>query len=394
MTAPASPPVVGEILLEHFEELGALALQRQRRLFAPDWDLPRLLAVERRAEAHRDALRIGGDAALRIARQALEGDDRGAAFAATLVLMESGRPDLRAAVLGAFRAAPPPARDGVRLGLRCSDVREAEGELRPTAAAGDPGVRVAAADVLAFHRRPAPPGLPDLLRVDEPAVRTLLHGAIGRFGGPWGIDFLQRALDAGEPEVRRSALEASARLGLPGLPDVCRRAAMRAPSPCLEALGFLGVFGIRDDLSLLENLLHRDDLAAASLEALGAAGYAESIPTVLRQAAIPSRAAAAARAFSRITGASVPVPAPAGDEAHPPDPKPLLDRWAREKGRFPAEGRMQAGLRLGADALGEPFDRLPLESRRDVYLGARALRPETTPDRELEAWGPVPAAAR
>lgn len=393
------PAVMLDILEEHFEELDFLWEQREGVIFAPDWTLKELAELEERAEAHLDGLRLGAGHSVDLARPGLAGKERGLATAAAFTLMAMSSPELEGEVLLALsQASTPEARDGIRIALRHSDVSRLADSLVKLASAGEPVVRAAAADVMAFHRMAPPPRLLDLLGIPDPEVRRLLCGAIGRFGGPWSIDPLETALRGDDRAIAEAALETSARLGVPDLAGICRKAATKSPSPSPEALRFLGVLGGVNDLPLLESCLGRPDFAGAALQGIGALGSARAIPALLQTMENPLMARASGAAFVRITGArnieaDKPLPPPPDlpedevdfrDNTNPPDPGRAKAWWEKEKGRFAPEGRWQAGRDVAKEPLGEAFKELPLACRRDIYLGVRARDPFNTPDLELE----------
>ena len=264
----------------------------------------------------------------------------------------------------------------------------------------------AAADVLAFHRI-ALPDIRRLLASEDPGVRVLAFGALGRLGQVQEPD-LASALESESAELRRAALEAAARSGLPDLGTTCRRAASRQGNPDAEALAFLGVLGDPADLSVLQAALGQPGLAVAALRGLGALGRVEAVPLLIGLMENPELAPAAGAAFQRITGAEdiaaeKPPQPPAdeiteedefADDTPPPDPARAQAYWNKHQAAFDPNGRWQAGQEVSADPLGAAFNALPLEARRDTYLGARARSTSTVPDLELERRvrsGDVPA---
>lgn len=367
------------MLRRHLEELAALWRRREEDLFADHLVVADLARIEDRALAHLDALRIGGAHAVAVARPLLGGKEWSDASAAALVLLDAGRPDLDEAVLAAFLSGPEPVREGVRIALRHAGGGRAAPRLTEAATAGEPAVRAAAADVLAFRRLPPPRGLDALAADPGERTRVLACGAIGRFGGPWGGDSLERGLQAEAPTVQRAALEASARLGLPGVERYCRSAAMRTGAPSTEALRFLGVLAEPNDVGFLTNLAAVPALAEAALDGLGATGRPEAVPFLLGAIGKGPAPEAAARALARITGIATWDVASAAED------------WRREGGRFSAGRRYQAGLEVPEAPGRDLLDRLPLASRRDVYLRYRWLA-RTAPDLELEALVTEPDA--
>lgn len=401
MTALQHPAVILDVLEEHFEELDFLWEQRETSLFAHDLKLRDLEEIEERAEAHRDGLRHGGPFAIELARAAfLDGGASGAA-AATFVLRDRSTPDLGAEVLDALRGDSAEARDGVRVGLRHAGSIALAPRLASISGDGPIDARIAAVDLLAFHRASPPAGMLALLGACPPELAPLLYGAIGRFGGPWSVDLLDRALAGDAPRARRAALEASARMGLPGIADRCRRAAAGTAARNPEAIAFLGVVGALEDHGILAKAAGAREGAVAAIEALGALGNVAAIPLLIEAMNDEGLRFAAGRAFGRITGADdigsaePPLPPPADEESEdesdlaepepPPDPQRAGEWWARERGRFDATVRWQSGIAVPAGPSDAVLRDLPLDARRDAWLGWRASAPDRVRDLELEA---------
>ena len=386
--------VLRSILHEHLEELDFLWEQRERVLFAPDWTLHELGELEERAEAHLDGLRIGGDAAIDLARPALAGEEPGAATAAAFVFLAARTPALANELMDAIAASKDPARDGIRVALRHGEVNLVTDRLYELSVGADRHLRAFATDVLAFHRLRPPPEMERLLADDEPAVRRLAYAAAGRFGKLLTERHLQDALDCEDPTVQRVALEACARCGLPALVAQCRKASRRLT----EALAFLGVVGTDEDIPALKTALGDPSLAPAALAAFGSLGNVAAMPLILQAMANPTLAVPAGEAFVQLVGehdlrvarAPMPPPAlddPAGDvmdDLPPPDADRARALWEQMQSRFAPGGRWQAGLDVGGMDMGTALGALSLRSRRDVYLAARARDPKGTPDVELE----------
>ena len=405
MTRLGRPPVLMDIVEEHFEELDFLCEQREGVVFAPDWNLEELAELEERAEAHLDGLRLAELHAVDIARPALAGEETYAATAATLVFMETGLPELAAEVIEAFKAAEAPeTRDGIRIGLRRSKLDAVRAELLELAAGEDLALAAAAADVLAFQRVELS-GLERLLAAKEPAVRVLTYGAMGRLRVLARAQDLGRAIADEDSEVRLAGLRAAAMSGMPDLERLCRNAATDAEDPSLEALGFLGLFGNPVDLPLLEAAARDGECASVAIAALGALGRVDAVPLLVElMERDAEHAGKAADAFVRITGAEgiegeKPPPPQAEDEVDleadfendepPPDPEKARVWWEENGGRFAPQGRWQAGVRVDEATETLPFNTLPLQTRRDLYLAACARCQGSVPDRELEARASV-----
>ena len=387
------PKVLVSILEDHFFELDALWDAREAQVFDPLLDLDDLDEIERRAFAHLTGLRVGQGHTADLAFAALDGDDRSAATAGVFALLGLGVPGLAQQVVTRMEKADPEACDGIRIGLRHHAIEAVEPALR-TLAGGDADVaRACALDVLAFHRRDPVAGAEALVTHEDPLVRRLAIGSLGRWGGAWSGPQLEAALADDESEVRQEALAAAARTGLPELLPICR-AATAVP----EALAFLGLLDGAAAVPTLEALLGDDSLASGALAGLGATGSTAALPPLLDALDDVARIHAAGLAFIRITGQSeirpnAPVDPPEGLEEieidlwdpHPEvDPTKARVWWTENDAKLDASRRWQFGLDV-SDGLESPHvDALTLEARRGVHLAARWNDPRQAPDLELE----------
>ena len=393
MHVPGRPPVMLDVVEEHFDELDFLWEVREGNLCTPDWRLRDLAWHEERAEAHLDGLRLAELHAIDLALPRLCSGEMAAALASTLVLCAEESGSHLPPVVDALRKADPPVVDGIRRALRHGVPAPLWPILRELAAGSDPLRAAAANDVLAFVRA-TDVDLGRLTRHGNATVRTLALGAAGRLGT---IDLanVESALEQAEPAVRRTALHAAARCGLPQLASLCRTAASRPTDPDPTAVAMLGTLGDPADEPLLRTSLQRPELAKTAVQALGALGRATAVPLLLELARDEALGVVAAFAYQRITGFRdafgekpwPPPPVAEGEDENedlPPDPERMAADWRQRAPQMANDRAWQFGCEIGRDRLPAAFDELPLHARTDVWLRLRATR-TGMPDLELEA---------
>lgn len=397
MVEPGRPKVFPDIVEEHLDELDFLWELREGVVFAPDWTLAELGEHEARAEAHLDGLRLAEQHAVDHALERLWEGETFVAAAAALLLAEHVGEGTGSVLLEALGGEEPSVREGVRIGMRHARGVDALVEpLCELVRSAEPAAAAAAADVLAFHRR----GLPDVARLlcaDDPHLRVLAYGAAGRAGRLGDRRALRSALEDPDSGVRRAALEGSIRCGADGLTDLCRAAAIRAGDPDPVAVEWLGVLVDPEHEALLLQALGRPELAAAALRGLGALGRPSAVEPLLDCLADERLGAIAAAALRRITGSEelygerrpIAIGGPDDDDesdSHPPpDPDRARAWWSAHGAAFDLDRRWLNGHPAPVTADARAIDALPLESRRDAYLGLRATPSSGVPDLELEA---------
>jgi len=82
--------IISTIIEQHAEEAAFLWLQRDAAVRDPHYNLKDLAKLDDRVEAHIDGLRIAGDAGWEICEQALEFEESGEVFAASVLAFEGG----------------------------------------------------------------------------------------------------------------------------------------------------------------------------------------------------------------------------------------------------------------------------------------------------------------
>lgn len=394
MSPLGCPNVYPDIVEEHFDELDFLWQLRDGAIFSEKWTLGALATHEGRMEAHLDGLRLSELHGVELALGRIGEGDTYTAAAAALVLYSTGVEEHREAILEVVRGGAPEGVQGVRTALRHTDLSPIRSTLEGLLGSEDAFRAATAASLLAFSRIPAA-GLEALSGHEADEVRLLAFGAAGRLGEVYPKE-IASGVEAPNPEVRRAALEAAARLGVSGLIRHCRAAAVREPDPDPEAVYFLGVLGETEDLGLLESLLPNADLAPVAVAALGALGMVEGIPLLLELMADDALGVPATQAYKRVTGAGdvegekpyPPPEVPDGEdepEGLPPDPEKARADWEERQGSMGPGVQWQMGIAI-------PPDRFPLEEadltllvRRDIYLRQRARFGAAIPDLELEA---------
>ena len=302
-----------DILQEHLEEVEALWNRRTRALRSPAADAVALRRIDARMDAHADALALAGEHAWPLLEPALAGEPSAAA-AATLALASANDPEADRAVVSALEKAAAP----VQLAMgRALELRAGPGlcRLLPAGPSVPPVVAAIGCAVLAARGGPLPPRQHwPLLMVTDPAARALAWQVEGRLGPARRGDHdrvttrdYQVAFGDTDQEVRRSALEAAARSGLPWLLDHLRAAAKTPSSTALSEYLLFAALSEPADTSATVALGAAPALAWDRFRVLALLGRREAVEELLRamKAGPDVEAALAGAAFFRVTGVDV-----------------------------------------------------------------------------------------
>ncbi|MBC7851822.1 MAG: hypothetical protein IAF94_00155 [Pirellulaceae bacterium] len=170
--ASVGPLIIPEVLHAHLEEFQFLCEQFQHALRSPDYRRRDLEPLASRIAAHWDGIVVAGEAAVPLLEAGLAAEEPQGAFAAAYALL---RMNAKAGqrVLDAFLLAKAGQLEGICRALCQSTLGTTEDQLRQAVASSPATIAVAAAEVLAFHRKlgPLAKRLDDFLKNDDPEVR-------------------------------------------------------------------------------------------------------------------------------------------------------------------------------------------------------------------------------
>ncbi|MCU0634529.1 MAG: hypothetical protein MUE41_06620 [Gemmatimonadaceae bacterium] len=373
----------------HVEELGFLRRQRRAALVDPERTWKSLCELDARLDAHvAGTVAIGVEMPPRL-RPALEGDDDDRAFAAALALLRARDVDGTRTLLGALATA-----EGDRLAAFSDALAMAAPppllpHLLPIARAGDPLRAIALLAVIALRGGSLPddPPLDPLIASDDPLVASAAWRLAAHRGTAVSDTVLQRALTSAPPPVRRVAVDAAIWLRTPWLLDLARQRLAHATPDDLPLLGALALLGEAADREALTHRIADATFGPARFELARLDGSADGVERCIA-AMVPSDpegAAAAGRAFWRITGEScagptrvslAPPDASAFDQAFAdevvlPDADEARRRWTRIRRGLRPTDRLVHGVPVGAPLDAAVLGRFDVISRRELYQRAR-----------------------
>lgn len=288
--------------------------------------------------------------------------------------------------------------EGFRLALRYAPPERYVEALRRLAAGPSEGHAVAALEALAFHEQlDGGDRLLALLDSTESETRRAVWDIVSLLGpkqlrNPGLAFFRQRlserfpeALVDSSPSVRAAVREAAAWTRQGWLLSVLRKlAAASSSADSVPALRLLAVLGSQADLPLFQAVVRRHELGAERFVLLGTFGHPSRMEEVLRAMVSggPATAAAASRAFRKMTGLDVDtaqrVAIPPDDsqqadedileEVHIPDSALARAHWSGLKAGLAVGKRLLMGLDVSKGLQEDRIRALPLDSRWEHSL--------------------------
>ena len=362
MVTPSSPPAaptVRPILEEHLEEVATLNVQRRKLLFAVDLPLSDFEDHLERIVAHRDGLRVGGEAGVAVAKAELETEDPWILEAALHAWLELGSPapeEVRERLNEAPEELLPSWKEALRELSRDALLRILPGADASPLADGAVAVAV---DAWGWHDQLSGGLLAEFSKHAQSAVRLAVARHLGhRDEGNRSRPVLESLVKDDNLGVRRVALFSLAQVDESRARSVVREE-VRGSNADPFSLRLLGLFGEAPDADLLTPYLSLPNTAAAALYALGDLGSARSAPAILDlvEAEDAAVAKAALAAFEAIVGEL---------REDPPE------FWQREQSRFSAGKLWRRGQPL---PLTEAEEDRSMESRWRATLTSAGAAP-------------------
>ena len=310
MSGPAKLDFIPDIVTEHFDELQFLWRRRRTALRSPTDREREIVALEERVEAHADAMLVIGDRLREYVDDSLAADDEMPAFAAAFVLLRQGAPGAATRVADVFEGASGKKLHGVAEALASASATTGVApRLTTLFLSGGPRVAAAAGEVLAFRGavRPDRTHLERLLRAEDPAVRAAAWRLAALSGAALPTSWYDVGLGDPDVGVTRAAVTAAAWAGAPAFALHCHRVASTPDPESLEALRLFAAAAPPEEYQLVGAVASAPAWGPERFGVVGAFAHPYFIDLLIQEMSNPDPAAAAAagRAFTKMTGRDV-----------------------------------------------------------------------------------------
>jgi uncharacterized protein (TIGR02270 family) len=295
------------VISVHVQEASSLYLTRVAQLQSPHVNLLGLERVDDRLLSHFDGLNVAGDLAQRFVDAEFETSSGGAAFAAAVCALESGRAHT-VDRLWTLATEEQPVRDGLTAAFGWVEPNRLQNLVRDLLKSADSVNRLAGLTACTMHR--VDPGLErgPWLSDEAPAIRARALRAVGELGLSDLAPRCRAAIDDDDPECRfwatwstvllgnrGSALNAVSEVGV--TPQAPHR--LRAFRLTLQAMD------MRDAHAMLQDVARDAAQRRWVIQGSGIVGDVAYVPWLLGQMASPETARVAGEAFTLITGADL-----------------------------------------------------------------------------------------
>lgn len=304
---------IPRLLQLHLDDLAFIASQRRAALNSQRHTLREFGELGERLEAHLQGLLVAPVEALRdLLMPQLVAVDRDECFAAAYGLLRTGDSDLVWAVIAEFTKARGHSLAGLRDALSMAPAEPVHEEMQSALEHAKPITAVAAAAVLANHRKldPASPRLDRLLGADDPEVAALAWRLVALADGSMPPQsprpdrpFMAGVMHADE-RVRLAAWHAAAWAGQSQALPVLRASAEGGDA---AGLHWLAVLGTADDMTTIQQAALAMDDDGARCALLARFGHPSALNALVRwmESSGMPLAVAACEAFTRLTGLDI-----------------------------------------------------------------------------------------
>ncbi|QSQ12501.1 HEAT repeat domain-containing protein [Myxococcus landrumensis] len=352
---PAEVAFVREMQEEHFSELEFLLEQRQTRLLDESALWEDLADLEERVAAHVDAMRIGQDVAVPLAKEGLADGDEPRLMAAVYALASIVE---EAELDSLLQEMEHVAEDLLPVWTQALALAERPGLtkwLAPLLRSSRMDVRAAVVRIMGRRLEGGSELLMPLLDSPSAQVRGAAAWALAQLGHAPASSVLESQLLAPPGDEWAELALAALCLGSSRVLPLCRTMGRAGGTSSRGLPRLLALAGDERDWPMLQQLKARPDTALAALEAMGILGAVEAIPCLMDELAGEAREhrLVAAGALNLMTGAGLQqvVKVQAEDEEDPPQELrlPSTDRavweqwWKENRSRFQGIKRVRLG---------------------------------------------------
>jgi uncharacterized protein (TIGR02270 family) len=365
--------VILEIVHQHAEEAAVLWLLRDRAVNAPHYSLADLSKLDRRVEAHLDALRIAGTAGWEACESALAHEEAGEVFAAAILAL-GGSDDARVRTVIDMGTSNRATARGLISALSWTPYGQVKRHLARLLDADAPAARRVGIAASAAHRRALGPVLAESMTDPDPSLRAQAFRAAGELGTVELLRTLAAGLADEDAECRFWAAWSCAllgdRKGIGRLQHAAERGGRRHEEAARMALRCMEPGAAKLWLRQLAGSHKRLAVIGA-----GVVGDPAAIPWLIEQFEVPELARIAGEALTAIAGVDLALEnlegkrpqhlqtgptenpededvTPDPDEALPwPDARLVETWWRAHRGEFRAGARYLLGKPMTSESL-------------------------------------------
>jgi uncharacterized protein (TIGR02270 family) len=294
--------ILESIVVQHVEEADFLWVRRKGVIGAANYDLKDLANYDNRIEAHIDGLRVSGEPGWQICKEALNEEEPGEVFAASVLAFEGGQLEWIDAVLEVGSKSFELSR-GMISALGWLPFEQASDHVQKLLSEESPVLKRMGLAASSIHRQDPGALLGDFLDTDDALLQARTLKAAGELRRQDLLEKVKACFTSEDLACRFWAAWAGALLGERAALPALQQLALE-PSPFQEracALALRGL-GTKAALDWHRELIARPDLHRLAVQGVGVIGDPILLPWVFEQMAIPETARVAGESFSMITG--------------------------------------------------------------------------------------------
>ncbi len=294
--------VISDIVSQHAEEAAFLWLLRSNATRQPHYALKDLAKLDGRVEAHLDGLRVAGEPGWELCKAALENEENGEVFAASVMAFETGS-ETRIQTVHDVVQRKPELSAGLISALGWIPFDQVASQAQRLLAAESPIQRMVGLAAHAVHRQDPGAALKDALSSADLVLKARALKAVGELGKINLIPVIKAELTAEDLTCRYWAAWSGTLLGEPAAIPVLQRLTESGYSNREQACAMaLRRMSIDQAQAWLKSLASSPKTLRLAVHAAGVIGDPANIPWLIQQMADPNMARVAGESFTSITG--------------------------------------------------------------------------------------------